>query len=78
MNYDYMVEVEVVTYRVDSWGRISTNPQKGGWIARIESQGQFEVLVTPPGRRFFTTEEEAREAGEERLNALFGHAEEIE
>lgn len=76
MNNNYMVEIETVTYRVDSWGRISKNPQKGGWIARIESQGQFEVLVTPPGRRFFQTEEEAQEAGEERLNALFGYAEE--
>jgi hypothetical protein len=77
MNNDYMVEVEVVTYRVNSWGKIAKNPKRGGWIARIESQGQFEVLVTPPGRRFFSTEEEAHEAGEERLNNLFGYYEEI-
>jgi hypothetical protein len=73
---EYKVTITIVTERVDSWGRPVRGqpPKKGGWRVYLWGDGGYETAdVSPPdGRKFFASEEEAHEAGEDALYDHFG------
>jgi hypothetical protein len=74
----YVVTATIVVFPVDfTQQRVEDNqpPPGGGWLARIDidpdpGNGR-SIRISPPGERFFSSEEEAYDAAERTLKRRY-------